>query len=173
MFYRDRLAKRAIRCGQSTVARLVAAQLPRGMVLEAETLGVWLFEQARQIEPVIDFRDIPLWRPLFASAVAGFASLYGRPIVVPMSIYPPDYLAEVLTHLRAVHAEVHHICLDAQAHTVRDRLRQRGDSPRAYSWNNLDRVLAAFRDAPDEYGIRLSTDGKDAATVAAEVLATI
>src|SRR5687768_3278726 len=87
--------------GKSTVARLLAARMPRAVPLEAETLGVWLFEQARQVDPaLIDFRDVPLWRPLFASAVAGFAAMHGGATVVPMSIYPAAYVREVLGHLQ-------------------------------------------------------------------------
>jgi predicted kinase len=163
--------------GKSTVARRLADRLPRAVPLEAETLGVWLFEETRRLDPdLVDFRDIPLWRPLFAAAVAGFANMHAGPVVVPMSIYPAGYVEEVLAHLRAAGAEVRNVCLTAAEQTVRDRLRQRGDSPRAYSWRHLDRMLAAFA-ALDAAGYAgghaVATDGKTADEVADAVLALL
>jgi hypothetical protein len=91
-----------------------------------------------------------------------------------MSIYPAAYIHEVLTLLHTEHhADVRHVCLTASEETVRARLQQRGDSPRAYSWQHLDRIAAAFRTlAAESYaGAQvIPTDGMTPDQVVAEVL---
>ena len=159
--------------GKSTVAKLLAERLPRTVQFEAETLGVWLFEETRRIDPdLIDFRDIPVWRPLFAAAVSGYAAMHSGDVVVPMDIYPAAYLREVIGHLRRAGADVMHVCLTASEQTVRERLRQRGDSPGAYPWQYFERITAAFRDLVAESyagSLVVPTDGKTAEEVTEEV----
>ncbi|MFJ5921312.1 AAA family ATPase [Kitasatospora sp. NPDC092948] len=95
--------------GKTTLVDEVRGRLPEALVFDPEEVGFLL----RRVvpEPSGDFQDLPLWRRQVVSLAAGLAAEYGRPVLVPMTLVRPAYLAEVFGGLAAAGVPARHFFL--------------------------------------------------------------
>src|SRR5438128_367099 len=99
--------------GKTTVARLLAAELPKSFVLDPEPLGVVLMHLAALGgAPQDDFQNLVAWRWLLARATR-MARGFRRTVIVPMAFTNLAYLGEFLFYLRERRIPTLHFCLVA------------------------------------------------------------
>jgi len=158
--------------GKTTVARLLAAQLPRGFVFDPEPMGIVLMHfaalaRARQD----DFQNIVAWRWLGARAIRVAHGLRST-VVVPMAFSNLAYLDEFLSYLRERGIPTLHFCLTAPHSVVLERLhaRQR-KGPTAWQLRRSIECCAAHR--AREFAEHVPTADRAAHEVANDIAAGI
>ena len=109
--------------GKTTLAARLGERWPDAAVVDPEHVGMMLMHWAgRRGLGVPDFQDLPVWRELVVTALAGFHEQLGRPLVVPMTLLDPDYFEEIVGGLRARGIDVQHYCLAAPREEIVRRL---------------------------------------------------
>ncbi|GER90705.1 hypothetical protein KDW_48670 [Dictyobacter vulcani] len=101
--------------------------------------------------------------------------IYGRTLVIPMTLWHRPYFDEIMAGLRQIDPTIYHFCLTARKETLLNRLtqRQHEHTEQALAWINerIDRCLIAF-DTPG-FSIQIPTDDKQPAEIVAEILTRI
>jgi predicted kinase len=158
--------------GKTTVARLLAAQLPRSVVFNPEPMGVILMHFAAIGRPrKDDFQDLAGWRRLTARAVR-LASRLRRTVIVPMAFTNLAYLGEVLSYLRDRGVPTFHFCLTAPHSVVLERLHARQSlGPTPWQLRRSAECCAAHQ-AP-EFAEHVPTHDRTARDVANDIATRI
>jgi len=158
--------------GKTTVARLLAAQLPGSLVFNPEPMGVILMRLAALARrPQDDFQDLAAWRWLGARAIRLARGLRGT-VIVPMAFTNLTYLGEFLSYLRERRVPTLHFCLTAPHPVVLERLdaRQR-KGPTAWQLRHSAECCAAHG-AP-EFAEHVPTANRTPREVANEIATRI
>lgn len=156
--------------GKSTVARQLVKCLPHSRLYDPEMVGFVirrLYLPSRRPE---DYQDLRAWRTVAVQA-ARAARLGGRNLVIPMSLWRPDYFAEIMGGLRRIDPDLHHFCLVASADTIYSRLLQRGVGPGSSTWQHVQGCVASL--AAPGYEQHIQTDDKSPEEVAQTILARL
>lgn len=88
-----------------------------------------------------DFQDYPLWREMNYSMLKYLTEEYDGTLIVPMTVVHPPYFEEIVGRLRGEGVTVHHFALCASRETLLARLRRRGDGPRSWPAQQVDRCI--------------------------------
>jgi thymidylate kinase len=113
--------------GKTTVARLLAGQLPKSAVFDPEPIGLVLSRVASILpltERTDDFQDLVLWRRLSIRAIR-LALRFQETVIVSMTFSNLSYLDEFLWYFRGSGRPTLHFCLTAPHRVVLERLRAR------------------------------------------------
>lgn len=158
--------------GKTTVARLLAAQLPRSVIFNPEPMGVALLHLAAIGAPrKDDFQDLAAWRWLGARAIRIARSLRNT-VIVPMTFTNLAYLEEFLSSVRARGVPALHFCLTAPLAVVIARLHARQSlGPTPWQLRRAAECCAAHS-AP-EFAEHVPTADRTAHEVANEIAARI
>jgi len=137
--------------GKSTTVRLLAADLPEALVLDPERVGHMLWSQLPDGLRQEEFELEPVWPALTRCLLEEAAAAYQRTLLVPMTIARPEVFAQIVGSLQGKGHDVRHFTLLADAVTIRQRLRERGEGPDKWgelSWEGLqvERCLASLAD---------------------------
>ncbi len=159
--------------GKSTTVRLLAEDLPEALVIDPEKVGHMLWSQLPEPLRTEEFELEPVWPTLTRCLLEESAHTYGRTLLVPMTIARPPVFAQIVGVLRERGHNVQHFTLLADAATIRDRLRARGEGPDKWgelSWEGLqvERCLAALSEPL--FGTHLKTGDRSPRSVADEIL---
>ncbi len=156
--------------GKTTAAERLVAGLPDSLLFDAELVGQFLRRIVTPIENPADFQDLVLWRSLTVETARQLGTTYGRTLIMPMTIWRPDYLREVVGGLRAAVPEVHHFTLTATSATLEARIRLSGE---AIDWRlaYLDRCTVAL--AAPQFATHIATDDRAPDEVAEVILARL
>ncbi|MFJ6136257.1 AAA family ATPase [Kitasatospora sp. NPDC092286] len=159
--------------GKSTTVGILADDLPDALVIDPEKVGHMLWSQLPDRMRTEEFELEPVWPPLTRCLIEEAARAYSRTLFVPMTIARTTVFAQVVGTLREQGQEVHHFTLLADAATIRDRLRARGEGPDKWgelSWEGLqvERCLAALSEPL--FATHLETAERSARAVADEIL---
>jgi hypothetical protein len=122
--------------GKTTVARLLAAQLPSSGVFDPEPIGLVLSRLALLLplkERTDDFQDLVRWRRTSIQGI-GLALRFRKTVLVPMAFSNAWYLGEFVSHFRGRAVPTLHFCLTAPHRVVLERLRGREGRRGATSW---------------------------------------
>ncbi len=157
--------------GKTTVAQALAACLPNSLLFDPEEVGFFLRRIVHPVEQPTDFQDLALWRMLTVHTAQALRAVYGRDLIVPMTIWQPAYFAEVVGGLRALEPACYHICLTAPAAVIYDRLQARGDAPGSFAWERVAPCVAAF--AHSRFAHHIPTAGRSPAALVAAILALL
>ncbi|MGW4384453.1 AAA family ATPase [Kitasatospora sp. NPDC004531] len=113
--------------GKTTLVEEVRGRLPEALVFDPEEVGFVL----RQVvpDPPADFQDLPLWRRQVASLAAGLVTEYDRPVLVPMTLVRPAYLAEIFGALAEAGVPTRHYFLRVPEPTLLARIAGRSVTP--------------------------------------------
>ena len=159
----------AFGAGKTTVAKTLARQCKGSLEFDPEQIGFMLRLAIPAECRTADFQDLPLWRELTVRTIAGLLTQCGRPLIVPMTLVNPGYFDEIMGGLRAAGIEVRHFALLASRKTLRMRLFKRWELPSSKIWAmaQADRCIAAL--ASPRFAVHITTDGRTAREVAAEI----
>src|SRR6516162_8024946 len=113
--------------GKTTVAQHLLRTLPNTLLYDPEEVGLMLRNILSPVDWSGDFQDYPIWRTLLVDVARMLKDEYKQTLIMPMTIWRTDYFKEVILALSAVDADLHHFCLVAPAHLIRQRLIKRGE----------------------------------------------
>lgn len=132
--------------GKSTVAELLVARLYHSMLYDPEMVGYGLRPIIQPVETFNDFQDLTVWRSLVIETARQIKRVYGRTLVVPMTLWHRPYFDEIVSGLYDVDPQLHHFCLTANRETLHQRLAQRAHTDEAYAWirERIERCIPAF-----------------------------
>lgn len=138
--------------GKSTTVRILAADLPDSLVIDPERIGHLLWAQLPKHLRQEEFELEPVWPSLTRCLLQEADRTYQRILLVPMTIVRPQVFAQIVGALRQGGHDVHHFALLADAPTIRNRLRERGEGPDKWgklSWEGVqvERCLEALTDS--------------------------
>ena len=161
--------------GKTTVAELLVQRLYHSMLYDPEIVGSGLASIVRPIETFTDFQDLTAWRPLVVETARVLKQVYGRTLIIPMTLWHRPYFEEITAGLRQIDPHFYHFCLTAHKDTLLSRLaqRQHEHTEQALVWiqGQFDRCLTAF-DAPG-FAVQIPTDGKLPEEIVEEILIQI
>ncbi|WP_424215927.1 AAA family ATPase (plasmid) [Streptomyces sp. BI20] len=113
--------------GKSTLVAELSALWPRALVFDPESVGFVLREIVEV--PTGDFQDLAVWRRSVVDLALRLVEEYERPLLVPMTLVRPAYLAEIHGALRAAGHEVRHVFLRVPAEVLRARIDAQSFTP--------------------------------------------
>lgn len=171
----------AFGAGKTHTAFELARRLEGAHVSDPELIGYGVH---RMLPPAArhDFQDRPQWRSAVLATLLDVAWEHDGPVLVPMTLVRPAYVAEVLGGLRDGGVDLRHVVLEASPETLRHRLRSRSGHVLAalgrreyWAIGRIDGCVAALAD-PDLDGgaaIRVPTDGRGLDEVVEAVAAAV
>ncbi|MGH3379425.1 MAG: AAA family ATPase [Actinoallomurus sp.] len=161
--------------GKTTLVEELHGRWPQALTYDPELVGFAVREIVEV--PTGDFQDLVVWRQSVVDLALRLIAEYDRPLLVPMTLVNPEYLAEIHGGLRAGGAEVHHVFLkvapailaariDGQSFTPDDP--QRDEQVRVWRKAQIDRCTEAVDRLP---GDTMILDGElPTSELAAQVL---
>ncbi|WP_369214769.1 AAA family ATPase [Streptomyces flavofungini] len=113
--------------GKTTLVEEVRSRWPEALVFDPETVG-FVLRSIVEV-PTGDFQDLRLWRRQVAALAVGLVAEYGRPVLVPMTLVDPGYVAEIFGALRTAGVTAHHFFLKVPRETLERRIDGRVFTP--------------------------------------------
>lgn len=150
--------------GKTTVARALAARMPRCVLFGPEPIGIAL----QRITRAGDFQDLRLWRRLTVLALR-VVRLFRPNVIVPMAFSNIAYLDEIRAGIRRFEPDVRHVCLVAPVAVVHERLSQRGD---AGAWEYRRASECCLAHQREEFAAHVDAD-RDPEAIAEELLRAV
>jgi len=161
--------------GKTTTAKLLVQRLYHSMLYDPEIVVVCLASIVKPIDTFTDFQDLTAWRPLVVETARVLKQVYGRTLLIPMTLWHRPYLEEITDGLCQVDPHLYHFCLTARKETLLTRLaqRQQEHTEQALAWiqERLDRCLTAF--ASPGFAVQIPTDEKRPEEIVEEILAQL
>lgn len=161
--------------GKTTTAELLVQRLYHSMLYDPEMVGAWLAAIVRPVESFTDFQNLTAWRPLVVETARVLKRVYGRTLVVPMTLWHRPYFEEIVDGLRQVDPHLYHFCLTASLETLSRRLaeRQHGHTKESLSWiqERFQRCVAAFESPA--FAVQIATDEKSPEEIVEEIIRRI
>ena len=161
--------------GKTTAAELLVQRLYHSMLYDPEPVGAVISHIVKPVEKVSDFQDLTAWRPLVIETARILKQVYGRTLVIPMTLWHRPYFDEIIDGLRQIDPHIYHFCLVASKETLMTRLakRQHEHYEEDLAWINgrLDRCVSAF--SSPAFAVQISTDDKRPEDIVEEILGRI
>lgn len=161
--------------GKTTAANLLVERLYHSMLYDPEIVGTGLAYIIKPIETFTDFQDLTAWRPLVIETARILKQVYGRTLVIPMSLWHRPYFEEIISGLRELDPCVYHFCLTARKETLHQRLAQRSQehTQESLKWieERFDRCIEAF--ASPAFATQISTDEMNPTEIVEEIITQI
>ncbi len=161
--------------GKNTTGELLVQRLYHSMLYDPEVVGAGLASIVKPIETFTDFQDLTAWRPLVVETARVLKQVYGRTLIIPMTLWHRPYFEEITDGLRQIDPHFYHFCLTARKETLLRRLtqRQQEHTEQALDWiqERFDRCLVAF-DSPG-FAIQIPTDEKRPEEIVEEIITQI
>ncbi|WP_432361941.1 AAA family ATPase [Sporosarcina sp. UB5] len=137
--------------GKTTVANELLSRLDGAMLFDPEVVGFMLRhiipdEIKLEGEKTGDFQDLKMWKPLTVEVARQLREIYGKDLIVPMTIYNKVYFDEIHRGFLQIDPKVYHFCLTAKKETIHQRLLERGEEEGNWCFQQTDKCLAGFED---------------------------
>ncbi|MGP3984193.1 AAA family ATPase [Streptomyces sp. KR80] len=113
--------------GKSTLVDELRPRWPEALVYDPEMVGYVLRDIVKV--PTGDFQDLRLWRRQVADLAVGLVQEYHRPVLVPMTLVNPAYVAEFFGELKTAGLVVHHFFLKVSPEVLEKRIDGRSFTP--------------------------------------------
>jgi hypothetical protein len=153
--------------GKTTLARKLAEVWPKAIFFDPERVGHMLWSQVPKELQQEEFENEPIWIELTFTMARRLHELYGRPLVIPMTLAYAPVFDTIIGGLRRSGIEVHHFALLAEAKTVQQRLLLRGEREDSWESRQVERCLAALH--RPIFAHHLHTDGRTTDDLIVEV----
>ena len=86
--------------GKSTVAEILTEKIGKSHIYDPEEVGFFLWDVfPEKMKRKGNFQHIPLWRDFNFRILKYISSQYEGTVIVPMTIYTPEYYDEIIGHL--------------------------------------------------------------------------
>jgi deoxyadenosine/deoxycytidine kinase len=161
--------------GKTTAAELLNQRLYHSMLYDPEMVGIGLASIVKHVEKFSDFQDLTAWRPLVVETARVLKQVYGRTLIIPMTLWHRPYFEEITDGLRRIDPHLYHFCLTARKETLQQRLAQRQEEHTAenLAWiqERFDRCVAAF--ASPAFAVQIPTDDKKPEEIVEVMLALL
>lgn len=159
--------------GKSTIADLLVERLYHSMLYDPEMVGYGLRPIIQPVETFNDFQDLTVWRPLVIETARQLKRVYGRTLVVPMTLWHRPYFEEIIAGLREIDPHLYHFCLTASRETLHQRLAQRIHTDEASVWirERIERCVPAFESPV--FRTQIPTDEQTPEEIAETIIARI
>jgi AAA domain len=156
--------------GKTTVARLLVRRLPHASLYDPELVGTLVRALGRNHD---DYQDDPVWRRLVVAVAGVLHAEVSMRLVVPMTLWRPEYHAEIVGGLRAVDSDVRLFRLAVSEDVLRARIHARPDADGPHEWclRHVASGVAAMRD--ERFGREIRTDGRTPDEIADEIAALV
>jgi len=143
------------------------------MLYDPEMVGILLREIVRPFEECTDFQDLTPWRPLVIETARHLKQVYGRTLIVPMTLWHRPYFEEIRDGFRQLDPHLYHFCLTAHRETLYRRLSQREHTEQARGWisERIERCVPAF--ASPVFAEHIPTDERTPEEIVEIILAKI
>jgi predicted kinase len=135
--------------GKTTLTAQLRERWADAMEFDPEYVGYLL---QRSVPPVDDFQDLASWRALTAAFLVELRREFGRPVIVPMTLWHRPYRDEIFGLVTAAGERIAHVFLDVPAGELRRRIEAQVLIPddaaadaeaRAFRLDHIARGLAA------------------------------
>ncbi|MDX2522733.1 AAA family ATPase [Streptomyces europaeiscabiei] len=113
--------------GKTTLVEELRGRWPEALVFDSEVIGYVLREIVEV--PTGDFQDLRLWRRQVAECLVGLVEEYRRPVLAPMTLVNPAYVAEVFGAIGAAGIPLHHFFLKVPEDVLVARIDGRSFTP--------------------------------------------
>lgn len=156
--------------GKSTVAELLAQQMPETVLFDPETIGAYLAHTLGREALGDDYQDLPLWRHLFVDFALRLQQDWRPNLVIPMNLWRHDYFSEIVAGLGRNGTTVTCFRLTCSPDTLRARILARPDADGGHDWclSHIESGLAAANDPC--FGIAIDTEGQTPQAIADRIL---
>ncbi|MER5473545.1 AAA family ATPase [Streptomyces sp. NPDC002935] len=143
--------------GKSTLVDELRPRWPEALVYDPEMVGYVLREIVEV--PTGDFQDLRLWRRQVVQLAMGLVQEYQRPVLVPMTLVNPRYVAEIFGALKDAGIVAHHFFLKVSPEVLAQRIDGRSFTPddpakdeRVRQWckDRIERCTAAADTLPGD-----------------------
>lgn len=153
--------------GKSTLAEVLAGQLPSAMIFDAEAVGNAVRGNYPGEPMGVIFEDYPLWRVFCRQLLE---DLYGRweTVLVPMTLVRTQSYRDILLPMKEKGLDARLVILEAEAATLHDRILARGEEEDCWCMESIPLARAGSAALPAD--IRLTTDGCQPELLAEQVL---
>lgn len=113
--------------GKTTLVEELRGRWPEPLLFDPEVVGYVLREIVEV--PTGDFQDLRLWRRQVAEFLVGLVEEYQRPVLAPMTLVNPVYVAEVFGAIEAAGVPLHHFFLKVPEDVLIARIDSRSFTP--------------------------------------------
>lgn len=113
--------------GKTTLVQELHRRWPTALVYDPEQVGYVLRDIVEV--PTGNFQDLRLWRRQVVTLALGLLAEYERPILTPMTLVNPGYVAEIFGALNEAYVVVHHFFLKVPAEVLARRIDARTVAP--------------------------------------------
>jgi hypothetical protein len=154
--------------GKTTVATELVKGLENSMLFDPEEVGFMLRtslpEEIKQREaPTGDFQDFDLWKDLTVTVAKKLVENYNVNVIVPMTIWNPEYFHYISNGFREIDGQTHHFCLMADRETIFTRLRRRGEAEGNWCFQQTEKCLKSFKE--NDFRTYIDTEHVEVETV--------
>lgn len=137
--------------GKTTVATELVKELENCMLFDPEEVGFLLRtilpeEVKLQEAPTGDFQDFHLWKDLIVTVARKLVEKYNVNLIVPMTIWNPDYFHYISNEFKEIDGQTHHFCLMADRETIFTRLKRRGEAEGNWCFQQTETCLKSFKE---------------------------
>ncbi|HVE58093.1 MAG TPA: hypothetical protein VNB22_14775 [Pyrinomonadaceae bacterium] len=160
--------------GKTTVGHILRKRLTGSLLYNPEWTGSVLMRIPFNFQGsgTDDFQDIELWRKSVVGGIKFFRFFARKTLIVPMAFYRKDYFNEIVGDIRKFDNQLRIFCLTASFENILKRLEKRGEKIETGedNWTIRKAKLCIESHEDESFGERINTNGKNAATVADEIL---
>ena len=143
--------------GKTSVATNLSYNLKNSYIFDPENTGEFIWDNIpKELSYNSDFQDLPLWREFNYQMLKYINQVWQGDIIVPMTLYNPQYYKDIITRLRNYGIDIKHFILQAERNVLLERLSIRGDYANSWPSNQIDKCLHLFETMTD--GIKIDTN---------------
>lgn len=166
--------------GKTTTVHYLEELLPGSAHFDAEALG-FLLKRMLPDPKGLDFQNLSAFRELTAATAVAMEGEVTGSVLMHLTVLNRNYFEEIIRKLAQRSSDAHHVILDAETETLRERIRghdmfpadpERSDQVRQWRLRHLDDFLLA-RGWLVNVTCVVDSTGRDPAEVARHVLQAV
>ncbi|MDX8046767.1 AAA family ATPase [Gracilibacillus sp. S3-1-1] len=153
--------------GKTTSAFELKRRLPNSFVYDPENIGYFIRENIPKELHEANFQDHEQWRIFNYEMLKYISNTYDHTIIVPMTIFNPQYYEEIIQRLIDEGISLKHYILYADKSTLLKRLNKRLERGETWAKSQIDPCIEIFNTEITEE--KIITDNKSIDSVVEEI----
>lgn len=130
--------------GKTTNAFELKRRLPNSFVYDPENIGYFIRENIPKELHESNFQDHEQWRIFNYEMLKYISNTYEGTVIVPMTIFHPQYYEEIVQKLIDEGIPLRHFILYADKNTLLKRLNKRFERGETWAKSQIDRCIEVF-----------------------------